>query len=638
MSADLKLVISADVAVATKQVKEFSKEVEEMGKDATAAAVGMEKLNPATSKVQVSLAKTAMAAAKADSALDKIKQTSNVAGQSLQNLGRIAQDAPFGFIGIQNNLNPLIESFGRLKAETGGSGSALKALAGSLGGVGGIGLAISVVTGLLTMFAQGMFDSKESAEELGNELQSLGVDFDDAKRKADSLVKSMDALKGLRDINLKLNIPDDKNRINVQLGFDKQDLETQLRQLRELERVSKEKGENAFNLMLKKGSKELNDLIGTYTSLNEVRKNGNDLADKDLQLLDENLKSQQELTGIQNDQEIIRINIRKLDAQAKSDLVEITKKETERVKNVKTIADVIAKMNRQIALLNQEEFLFDTNETKGKISAIQAAIRTLVTELKVSPKDTLITKLFGDISALTPGIERFEKMIAGIKIKTGVEILIEKDQAEQELNAKLGLVKMKPVKIPLVVELSDSQKRVVAFAEEASSTISNLAVDAFSQLGDSIGKALAGAENPIGSFFGGIASLLAQSLKDLGKYVIKSSAIISTLKKTLNAAFAGNPALGIAAGIALIAIGAALEASLPKFADGVKNFGGGYAVVGERGPEVVRLPRGSDVIPNGQIGGLSGGGQQVFIPDVRLRGSDLVVVFNRASQTISRNG
>lgn len=40
---------------------------------------------------------------------------------------------------------------------------------------------------------------------------------------------------------------------------------------------------------------------------------------------------------------------------------------------------------------------------------------------------------------------------------------------------------------------------------------------------------------------------------------------------------------------------------LPKFATGVQNFGGGLAVVGEQGPEVVRLPRGSDVIPNHRL-------------------------------------
>lgn len=37
--------------------------------------------------------------------------------------------------------------------------------------------------------------------------------------------------------------------------------------------------------------------------------------------------------------------------------------------------------------------------------------------------------------------------------------------------------------------------------------------------------------------------------------------------------------------------------SIPGFADGVTNFGGGLAIVGERGPELLRLPGGSDVLP-----------------------------------------
>ena len=40
---------------------------------------------------------------------------------------------------------------------------------------------------------------------------------------------------------------------------------------------------------------------------------------------------------------------------------------------------------------------------------------------------------------------------------------------------------------------------------------------------------------------------------------------------------------------------------IPGFAGGVRNFEGGMAVVGERGPELVQLPRGSDVIPNDQL-------------------------------------
>lgn len=40
---------------------------------------------------------------------------------------------------------------------------------------------------------------------------------------------------------------------------------------------------------------------------------------------------------------------------------------------------------------------------------------------------------------------------------------------------------------------------------------------------------------------------------------------------------------------------------VPGFAEGVRNFGGGLALVGEKGPELVRLPKGSDVIPNDEI-------------------------------------
>jgi hypothetical protein len=45
--------------------------------------------------------------------------------------------------------------------------------------------------------------------------------------------------------------------------------------------------------------------------------------------------------------------------------------------------------------------------------------------------------------------------------------------------------------------------------------------------------------------------------------------------------------------------------AVPGFADGVTNFGGGMAIVGERGPEIVQLPRGSNVIPSGAAGDVS---------------------------------
>jgi len=95
--------------------------------------------------VQEDLATTAVAANKLDSAMARGAKGTNEAAFALGNLGRIAQDAPFGFIGITNNLNPMLESFQRLKATTGTTGSALKALAGSLVGPAGLGFALSIV-------------------------------------------------------------------------------------------------------------------------------------------------------------------------------------------------------------------------------------------------------------------------------------------------------------------------------------------------------------------------------------------------------------------------------------------------------------------------------------------------------------
>lgn len=66
------------------------------------------------------------------------------------------------------------------------------------------------------------------------------------------------------------------------------------------------------------------------------------------------------------------------------------------------------------------------------------------------------------------------------------------------------------------------------------------------------------------------------------------NAVIGLVEGAINNAISGIPGVG--------------KLRLPRFASGVENFSGGLAVVGERGPELVNLPRGSDVIPNHKIG------------------------------------
>jgi len=73
---------------------------------------------------------------------------------ALNSLSLVAQDLPFGFIGIQNNLPGVISSFGELTREAGGVGGALKQLGSSLIGPAGLFLAFSVVTAGVTFLIQ----------------------------------------------------------------------------------------------------------------------------------------------------------------------------------------------------------------------------------------------------------------------------------------------------------------------------------------------------------------------------------------------------------------------------------------------------------------------------------------------------
>ena len=103
----------------------------------------------------------------------KVSQSSGSATQSLINLSRVAQDAPYGFIGIANNINPLLESFQRLKADSGSTGGAFKALGAALTGPAGLGLAVGVASALLVKFGDSLFSAGESSKKLAEQAKKV---------------------------------------------------------------------------------------------------------------------------------------------------------------------------------------------------------------------------------------------------------------------------------------------------------------------------------------------------------------------------------------------------------------------------------------------------------------------------------
>ena len=104
--------------------------------------------------------------------LNNLKGAGNEASQTLLNFGRVAQDAPFGILGIANNLNPLVESFQRASVAAKATGTSLtKNLLGALKGGGGIGLAISVVSSLLIVFGDKLFGAGKKAKDAAKDIE-----------------------------------------------------------------------------------------------------------------------------------------------------------------------------------------------------------------------------------------------------------------------------------------------------------------------------------------------------------------------------------------------------------------------------------------------------------------------------------
>lgn len=87
-----------------------------------------------------------------NSQMGNMRKPTADATNALTNLSRVAQDAPYGFMGIANNLNPMLESFQRLQKESGSTGNALKAIVSGLTGPAGIGVALGVVSSLVVAF------------------------------------------------------------------------------------------------------------------------------------------------------------------------------------------------------------------------------------------------------------------------------------------------------------------------------------------------------------------------------------------------------------------------------------------------------------------------------------------------------
>jgi hypothetical protein len=625
-------------------------------------ATGFDKVSTGLKNTSEALKSTATEAKKTGDALkSNLNAGSAQAGQSLQNLSRIAQDAPFGFIGIANNINPLVESFGRLKAESGSTGGALKALVGGLSGPAGLGLAFGVVTAAIS-FAQLGFaawtgtskKAKEQVDELKKSQEEFAKSLDTAR--AGALSNGL-ALQSYVNIAKNGQLPLEQrnealNKANEILGKHGELLtltnvataavtrEVQLytnalvaqavaqkyvddlaknfvertRLQKELTKATNDSNaaqlENARAIKVADEAARAGAIIGTLTQ-ESARKYADAL---------ERLKIIQiQLAAVNNNitNSQIELNKSTLDATAAFGALgtkqkDIPAKVEKSKKALETFNDVILKTVKNIADQKELSIVLDESTIKEQIKIVRDAIERGVKDFNQPGNDQRILTL----KALLTDLEA-QKAVddAGDKIQK---------KAKQQ-KGKLTIT------VPVIVNPDINIGKELEAAIAAG--ISKIGIG----LGEGIAAAIQGTTN-FGQIFQGIFGELGGVVKQLGEQIIQLGALALAAQLAIGNIFA-NPLAAVAAGIALVALGSLIQSTTARqnrFAVGTRNAPGGMALVGERGPELVNLPRGSQVIPAAQtsnmMGGVAGGLEIYGI----LRGQDIFFSNKKYSATYAR--
>lgn len=135
-----------------------------------------------------------------------------------------------------------------------------------------------------------------------------------------------------------------------------------------------------------------------------------------------------------------------------------------------------------------------------------------------------------------------------------------------------------PLKLPLII-YDAGKKMIDAIARFDWGGAANSIGNAFASMWNRVKNSAVEAWNYISHIDWG------KTFINIGKSI--GNSIIDLIQGAINGAFAGIPG--------------APKVRLPHLARGTDYFSGGMALVGERGPELVSLPRGSSITPNSQL-------------------------------------
>jgi hypothetical protein len=580
--AELQIQIGADVNGAVKGLEQVQRELDQTGKTANSVSNSI---------------------SKASGSFQKIPQSANQATSAITNLNRVVQDAPFGFIGIQNNIGPLVDSFGALRTSTGSAGGAIRALAGSLVGPAGIGLAVAAVSSALTFAINGFSAWTRSSKAAKEETDKLAASV------ANEIVE-LTSLVGLA------------TNVNA----------SQQNRQRALAALNQEYGSYLNNLGLEKIS--LDNINQVYQQITDTLLNQAVVKGLQQEIGKEVEKVAQKIIAIQQLREKDRLQFN----QQKNDNFQAISAE-------KSLAAAIDQKNRAttdgfVAQTRQElstRSLIGTTDTYGNIIAnlkqeLRDTVQPLLNlttqfdDLNVKLKETKQIKT-GKLD-FTQFLKQEEIEIpirfsddptevakavspVGALIKNEMEAYFKRTEPlDASLLLQLDLEKLKKFEFMGFKGLTQAQKDLA----ETGAVIADVITPSLQAMIQAVGRG----ENAFKAFGEGVKAILLQ--------VIQKLTATAILAGVLAALFPGG--IGGSQGFGQI-----FGKLLGFRANGGPVTGNSPYIVGERGPELFVPSVSGSIVPNNQVGSFGGGRMSGGGSSSVLRGQDILLAYARTQRS-----
>ena len=467
------------------------------------------------------------------------KATAN-GSNTLTQFSRIAQDAPFGIIGIGNNLTATFESFDQLSRSAGGATNALKAVGSSLLGGGGVLLAISLVTTGLTYMSQSGLTVGDVFDKLTGKFdenaQSMSKMNEEAVKSSSEQITSFKALLSTaRDVNVSM-----RDRLTA-VG------ELQKQYPAYFGNLSQEQ---ILNGNVTGAVKELTNALIAKAKASAYSSKIADLAVEEFKLREKESKLLDEIKKQQNEVALAKITSGKVGSFAQGST------------NIAYGAANTALANMQSELKDiGNELQTNWNTARGLTAEIEKQYKASIKLSEPKTKDAPKTK-----SVKSKGYDFGGGFIGGGIVNPNLGLItpdLGVDEAAIEANEKLRLA------------LELQKKTIEDFNKELGSIVTNGTVNALAGIGDAIGGALASGGNVIDAVGKSILGSMGSMLQELGKATIAYGVGLIAIKKAIK-----NPATAIAAGVAMVALGSMIAKAVAKSSSVVGGDGGGGGSTG----------------------------------------------------------